>query len=162
MTTLFQLQQAHAQPTETIDLTAVVDDVRFDLTPLLTLTATELRVDVDALSTVSCSAKNLRSLLYNPLSNAVKYRAPDRAPVVALRCPRVGAVMVLEVQDNGRGLTPAQQSCLSGVFQRLHTHVVGPGIGLSMAKKIVENAGGTVRVQSQVGVGSTFTVTFPG
>jgi len=162
LTTLSQLQEAHAQPTETVYLAAVVDDVRFDLNPLLTASSTELTVDVDTLSIISFSAKNLRSLVYNLLSNAVKYRAPDRPSVVSLRCHRVGAVMVLEVQDNGMGLTPAQQSRLFGMFQRLHTHVEGSGIGLYMVKKIVENAGGTVRVQSQAGVGSTFTITFPG
>ncbi len=162
LTTLSQLQQAHAQPTEIVNLAAVVDAVRLDLVPLLTATATELTVDVDALSIVSFSAKNLRSLVYNLLSNAVKYCAPGRPSVVSLRCHRVGTVMVLEVQDNGLGLTPAQQSRLFRMFQRLHTHVEGSGIGLYMVKKIVENAGGTVRVHSQAGVGSTFTVTFPG
>ena len=46
------------------------------------------------------------------------------------------------------------------MFQRFHTHVGGSGIGLFMVKKMVENAGGTIGVQSQLDIGSTFTVAF--
>ena len=108
------------------------------------------------------SPKNLRSLVYNLLSNAVKYRAPDRAPVVHLRAYQTPqGPTVLEVHDNGLGLDKAQQAKLFGMFQRLHTHVEGSGIGLYIVKKIIENAGGTIAVQSQPGIGTTFTVSFP-
>ena len=118
-------------------------------------------MDVAACSTVRFSAKNLRSIVYNLLSNAVKYRAPDRAPDVQLRCQAPPGQLVLEVQDNGLGLTAAQQGELFRMFRRLHTHVDGSGVGLYVVKKMVENAGGTVTVRSQPGVGSTFTVTLP-
>jgi signal transduction histidine kinase len=68
---------------------------------------------------------------------------------------------VLEVQDNGLGLTPGQQTQLFGLFRRLHDHVTGTGIGLYMVKRLVENAGGTIAVQSQIGAGTTFTITLP-
>jgi signal transduction histidine kinase len=65
------------------------------------------------------------------------------------------------VQDNGLGLTADQQRKLFTMFSRLHDHVAGSGIGLYMVKRMIENAGGTITVQSEAGVGSTFTVTFP-
>ena len=68
---------------------------------------------------------------------------------------------VIEVQDNGLGLELSPQRPLFGLFQRFHTHVDGSGVGLYMVKKMVENAGGTIAVQSQFGVGSTFIVSFP-
>ena len=82
-------------------------------------------------------------------------------PVVQLRCYRRGTAVVLEVQDNGLGLDAFQQGKLFQMFVRLHDHVPGSGIGLYMVKKIVENAGGTIAVHSQPGVGSTFAVTLP-
>ncbi|MBC8083314.1 MAG: sensor histidine kinase, partial [Hymenobacter sp.] len=102
-----------------------------------------------------------RSILYNLLSNAIKFSAPGRAPVVRLRCHGTGSTTVLEVQDNGLGLSETQQAQLFGMFVRLHDHVEGSGIGLYMVKRIVENAGGTITVQSQPGVGTTFSVAFP-
>jgi signal transduction histidine kinase len=68
---------------------------------------------------------------------------------------------VLRVQDNGLGMRAAQQRQLFGLFQRLHTHVEGTGVGLYITKRLVENAGGTIAVQSQPDAGTTFTVTFP-
>ncbi|GEM_PF-3195869 len=63
--------------------------------------------------------------------------------------------------DNSLRLDARQQSRLFGLFQRLHTHIEGTGIGLYMVKKVVENAGGTIAVQNQLGVGSTFIVALP-
>ena len=69
---------------------------------------------------------------------------------------------MLRVQDNGLGFDVAEvKGKLFGMFQRLHTHVEGSGIGLYMVKKIVENSSGRIDVQSQPGEGTTFTVYFP-
>jgi signal transduction histidine kinase len=70
---------------------------------------------------------------------------------------------VLAVQNNGLGIDLSTgQAKLFGLFQRLHTHVDGTGVGLHMAKRRVENARGRIEVHSQLGQGSTFTIYFPG
>lgn len=68
---------------------------------------------------------------------------------------------MLEVQDNGLGLDVTRESQLFTMFRRFHTHVEGSGIGLYMVKRMVENAGGRIEVQSEVGQGTTFRVYFP-
>jgi len=161
LTDISKLQQVHAQPPEEVDLAEVVEEVRLDLAPELAATQAQLEIDVADCPTISFSPKNLRSVVYNLLSNALKYRAPNRPPVVRLRCHTSQAQVVLEVQDNGLGLDEAQQNQLFMMFQRLHSHVEGSGVGLYMVKKIVENAGGTIAVRSAIGVGSTFVVTLP-
>jgi signal transduction histidine kinase len=65
------------------------------------------------------------------------------------------------VQDNGLGLDLTRENDLFTMFRRYHTHVEGSGIGLYMVKKIVENAGGRIEVESQLGRGTTFFVYFP-
>jgi signal transduction histidine kinase len=67
---------------------------------------------------------------------------------------------VLEVTDNGLGLDAAHEQRLFGMFQRFHDHVEGSGIGLYMVKKMIENAGGRITVNSELGVGSAFCVYF--
>jgi two-component system, sensor histidine kinase len=118
-------------------------------------------VDVADCPTAYFSPKNLRSILYNLLSNGLKYAHPDRPPVVQIRSRCLPGRLVLTVQDNGLGLTQEQQGKLFVLFQRLHTHVEGSGVGLYMVKRIVENAGGSIEVQSQPGVGTRFTVSLP-
>ncbi len=163
LTDVTRLQQAMLdQPTEAVDLAALAEDVRLDMLPELTAADATLHLDLAACPTVYFSAKNLRSILYNLLSNAVKYRDPARPPVVTLRCrPAAAGQVLLEVQDNGLGLSERQQGELFRLFRRLHHHVSGSGVGLYMVKKMVENAGGTLAVHSQPGVGSTFTALLP-
>ncbi|MGI4742426.1 MAG: PAS domain-containing protein [Janthinobacterium lividum] len=160
LTDLTRLQQVQQEPAQAVALAAVVEAVRLDLAPLLEATGAELTVDVSAYATVRFAPPHLRSLLYNLLSNAVKYRHPDRVPQVTLRCREAANATVLEVEDNGLGLSEQQQGKLFRLFQRLHGHVEGSGVGLYLVKRIVENAGGTITVHSELGQGTTFTVTF--
>ena len=154
------LQQETSQGLPSVLLADVIRDVRLDLSPQIEALGAQVLVDLPGLPTFPFAPKNLRSVVYNLLSNALKYRHPDRAPVVHLRCRLETPYWVLEVQDNGLGLGLSPARPLFGLFQRYHTHVEGSGVGLYMVKKMVENAGGHVAVQSELGVGSTFTVYF--
>jgi PAS domain S-box-containing protein len=161
LTEIVHVQQPHAAVTGCSDLSSVLTDVSLDLAPLLEATQGTLQLEVAEAPLLPLSPKNLRSLVYNLLSNALKYRHPDRAPVVLLRAFRSASdLLVFEVQDNGTGLSEAHQARLFGLFQRLHPQVEGSGVGLFMVKKIVEGAGGHIAVRSQLGVGTTFSVTF--
>jgi len=124
-------------------------------------TGAQLDIDLPDAVAVRFLEKNLRSLVYNLLSNAFKYRAAGRPAHVCLRAYPDGSFVRLTVQDNGLGIDLAGQRKLFGLFERLHSHVEGSGIGLFMVKKMVENAGGRILVESELGVGSTFTVLLP-
>ncbi|RZL15542.1 MAG: PAS domain-containing protein [Hymenobacter sp.] len=161
LTDVSHLQQVPDQPQEDIDLSSLIEGVRLDLVPLVESTQAHLLVEVAECPRLRFATKTLRSIVYNLLSNAIKYRAPQRAPVVQVRSRCSAAHFVLEVQDNGLGLSEEQQAKLFTLFKRLHTHVEGSGVGLYMIKRLIENAGGTITVHSQLEVGSTFIVTLP-
>lgn len=161
LTNLSQLQQDEASPIEIVDLAALVDDVCLDLASTVAATGAQLVIAIGKCPTIRFAPKNLRSIVYNLLSNALKYREPSRPPVVHLRAHCVGEQVELAVQDNGLGLDADQQSKLFRLFKRLHTHVEGSGVGLYTIRQIVENAGGTITVQSEPGLGATFTVSLP-
>ncbi|MBO2010054.1 sensor histidine kinase [Hymenobacter negativus] len=160
LTDVSKLQKEHGRPTEPIDVGTVVHDVRLDLEPLIHSNAAELEIALEAL-TVLFSQKNLRSVVFNLLSNALKYRSPQRPPRISLRTWTEEGFVVLEVEDNGLGLDAASKHKLFGMFQRFHDHVEGSGIGLYMVKKMVENAGGHLIVRSELGTGTSFLVYFP-
>jgi signal transduction histidine kinase len=161
LTDISRLQLVHAGPAEVVELAAAIESVRLDLVPALAAAGTQLTLAVPPDLVVSFSPANLRSIVYNLLSNAIKYRALDRPSHVQVHAEPSQAGVVLRVQDNGLGMSSAQQRQLFGLFQRLHTHVEGTGVGLYITKRLVENAGGTIAVQSQPDMGTTFTLTFP-
>jgi signal transduction histidine kinase len=160
LTDVSKLQREHSAA-ERVALAAVVEDVRLDLEPLIQSLTAEVAVDVADCPPFPLSEKNLRSVVYNLLSNALKYHDPERRPQVRLRAWCEDQHLLLTVQDNGLGLDPVGQQKLFGMFQRLHDHVEGSGIGLYMVKRMIENAGGRIEVKSALGVGSTFLVYLP-
>lgn len=158
LTTITKLQKESDLPKAFVDLDRLIEEVRLDLLPQINDASAYLQVDVQELPTLSFTEKNLRSIIYNLLSNAVKYRSPERVPNVRIECRPDGEYAVLLVQDNGLGMRLTNKDKLFAMFERLHDHVEGSGMGLYIVKKIVENAGGRIEVESQVDVGSTFKV----
>jgi signal transduction histidine kinase len=161
LTDVSKLQAEFSHSVEAVRLADVIEDVRLDLLPEFTQAGAQLEVAVGDCQPHVFSPKNLRSIVYNLLSNALKYRHPNRLAYVRIRCATNRRSYLLEVQDNGLGLSEQQQQRLFQLFQRLHTHVEGTGVGLYMVKKIVENAGGTIAVRSEEGYGTTFSLVFP-
>jgi signal transduction histidine kinase len=106
-------------------------------------------------------ARLLRQAVSNLLSNAVKYS--PHADRVAVRCWSGDGRVSIAVRDWGLGVPPAELERLGGQFFRASTHggIMGTGIGLYLVKSIVEAHGGALRIESEVGRGSTFTVELP-
>jgi hypothetical protein len=104
------------------------------------------------------SRKNLRSILYNLLSNAIKYKDSSKASFVKISSYKEDEFIVISFKDNGLGFDIKRKDKIFSMFKRLHDHVEGSGLGLYIIKRIVENAGGKVDVDSEVGVGSEFKI----
>ena len=161
LTDITRLQKEYAPAVVAVSVLAVLDEVCLDLAPLLAASGGQLTRDVAQCPPLLFAEKNLRSVLFNLLSNALKYRSPHRTLHVTISCHAVPGYQVLEVHDNGLGIPLAQQPRLFGMFERFHDHVEGTGIGLFMARRMVENTGGRIEVHSQEGTGATFFVYFP-
>ncbi len=115
------------------------------------------------LPVVRGDASQLGQVFQNLVGNALKFRRPGHPPRVVVRAERDGGMWRFAVQDNGIGIAPEFTERVFVVFQRLHTReeYEGTGIGLAIAKRIVERHGGRMWVESTLGEGSTFHFTLP-
>ena len=113
-------------------------------------------------SFVEADRKRLKQVLLNLLSNAVKYNRHGGS--ISIRCEPADRNLRILVTDTGEGLTEEQQEHLFSAFERLgaeHSAIKGSGIGLVIAKGLVENMAGTIGVESEPGKGSTFWIELP-
>lgn len=115
----------------------------------------------DLPKSIQADKSKVDQVLTNLLSNAVKY-APD-APFITVKAYKEGTDVVLSVQDDGLGIDEDEIPKMFEQFFRAKTStgIAGTGIGLHIVKQIIDHHGGTISVESEVGVGSTFTVRLP-
>ena len=133
-----------------IDLEAQVED-------------TNAVVHVGTLPTINADELQIRQLVQNLVSNALKFHREGVPPEVEIDATVADGWVKLSIQDNGIGFDPRYNQRIFRVFERLHgrTEYPGTGIGLALCRKIAERHGGQIVAESQSDVGSTFIVTLP-
>jgi PAS domain S-box-containing protein len=137
----------------------IIEDVLFDISPLIAEANPKITLELDE-ETVWYTQKNLRSIIYNLISNSVKYRSSERPLEITIKTYLQEGRTAFELHDNGLGMDEQQLSKLFAMFRRFHNHVEGTGVGLFIIKRIIENYGGTIEVSSIPDKGSTFKVVF--
>lgn len=117
----------------------------------------------EKLPIVIADETHMRQLFQNLLSNALKFHTPGELPIVDVSAITSKDVCTIYVKDNGIGIDKKYTDKIFAVFQRLNTKQAyeGTGIGLAVCKKIVERYNGTIRIESQLGKGTTFIITLP-
>jgi signal transduction histidine kinase len=147
---------------EIVALDEVYATVQAELAELLYQQQGQLTVDFAAAPTARFPRLYLESILKNLVSNALKYRAPERAPAIQVRSHRQGPAVVLTVSDNGRGIDLSRdRGRLFQPFTRLTAEGEGVGLGLYMIQALLQQRGGSLDVSSTPGVGTTFAVVLP-
>jgi len=148
------------KPKSETSLAVVAADVAFNLRAALEESGGTLTLAED-LPDVWADRTEMVRLLQNLITNALKFRSPDRPPEVRITAEhRLNEVQV-NVEDNGIGIKPTDFERIFGIFQRLHSReqYEGSGIGLAVCKKIVEHHGGRIWVEQALPQGSRFCFT---
>jgi two-component system, OmpR family, phosphate regulon sensor histidine kinase PhoR len=154
--------EGHYQETiESVSFENILHEVEWTIKDKINESHAHINLDIKERE-IEFSRKNLRSILYNLLSNAIKYKAPGRTPEILVKTEKDAGFVQITVKDNGMGIAEAEKDHIFDQFTRLEKGVEGTGIGLYLVKKIVENEGGKIlvdsKVGSKVGEGSEFKV----
>jgi signal transduction histidine kinase len=108
---------------------------------------------------VAANPSYLESILLNLLTNAIKYKSPERNPTVIFDARKSGNYLVLSIQDNGIGIDLEKHGkAIFGMYKTFHQNKDAKGFGLYLTKNQVESMGGKIEVESTPGKGSIFKV----
>ncbi|HEY2830603.1 MAG TPA: ATP-binding protein [Thermoanaerobaculia bacterium] len=150
-----------AQPFVPVDLEHVAREVAHDLE--IRMHEAAAHVEIGNLPAIDADPLQMRQLLQNLISNALKFHREGVPPHVAISGRADGETAQLIVADNGIGFEEKYAERIFTMFERLHGRGTyeGTGIGLAICRKIVERHGGEIVARSAPDAGSTFTVTLP-
>jgi signal transduction histidine kinase len=121
----------------------------------------DIQIDFKEAPEIYYPQKYIDSILTNLISNALKYKSPDRKPVIKIKTEKIDGKVVLSVADNGLGIDLGKyKDQIFKIRKVFHKHPDAKGFGLFMTKTQVETMGGKIWVESAPNVGSTFFVEF--
>ncbi len=143
---------------EQIESREALEEALLFLEPEIREAGAELQIEGEWPS-LYATFDEMSRLFQNLISNGIKYREQGKKPEITIAVQRDGPDWLFSVRDNGIGIDPSQVERLFKVFSRLHSrsHYAGTGVGLALCRKIVENHGGRIWVESPgPGAGSTF------
>ncbi len=143
-----------------IDCNKIVEMVLEDLQ--VKIKETKCSIIIEKLPVIKGYETHFRLLFQNLISNGIKFSKPSISPKISIIAKEQNG-WTFEVQDNRIGIEDLHKHKIFDLFQRIHSknEYEGSGIGLAHCKKIVELHKGTIWVNSEFGVGSTFSFTIP-
>jgi two-component system CheB/CheR fusion protein len=109
---------------------------------------------------VRFAKKNLRSVMLNVITNALKFSSPDRIPKISVKTEKKDQLIILTVTDNGIGIAKDEIDHIFEKYKRVSVATEGTGVGLYLIRKIVNASGGKIEAECSPGDGCTFKVFF--
>ncbi len=139
----------------------VFENVFNQLSFLISVNKPILKIDLEDVTILDINKSYLESIFLNLLTNAIKYRDPNRQLRVTIATKVVDDNLIITFKDNGIGIDlEKNMDKIFGLYQRFHNYPDSKGLGLYLVKSQVESMGGTISVASTVGKGTTFTIVF--
>jgi PAS domain S-box-containing protein len=148
---------------EQVNFKKIVRSIVETLEDQIILSNCRLVLDISKEANEVFSIKSyMESILFNLISNAIKYRSPHRDPIVTVKIQRIPEALQITVTDNGMGINLNENGAyMFGLYKRFNYTVEGKGLGLHMTKTQVESLNGKISVVSEENKGSVFTIEIP-
>jgi len=142
---------------ESLSFQHVLHNVERSLHQQITESKAMITTDFEEVGEINYVYSHLENFFLNFLTNAIKYKHPDRNPFIHISAYKMGEYHVVSFSDNGIGLDLERYGDrLFGLYQRFHSHVDGKGLGLYLVREQIRAYDGDLTVESTVGEGTTF------
>ncbi len=142
---------------ELLNFEHILEDVRLTIAGNIAESSAIINTKINV-SEITFSRRKLRSIIYNLVNNAIKFKSSDRKPEIFITTQQEKDFIVISVKDNGIGIDASKQEAIFSKYFRVENAIEGSGIGLYLVKEIVNNAGGKILLESHPGKGSEFKV----
>jgi PAS domain S-box-containing protein len=151
---------ARALPLVQVDLNGTFREAKLNLK--VSIDKNQPILEVSELPTIAANRHMVVQVFQNLISNAIKYRHPERTPHIIIGFETTPTDYLFSFKDNGVGFEQKYAERIFGIFQRLQTdRSTGNGIGLAICKRTIERQGGRIWTESELGKGTTFYFTLP-
>jgi PAS domain S-box-containing protein len=144
---------------EPLNLNQYIDTAQNVLTEQITLNDVSITTDIPKTVMVNYNPAYLESILYNIISNSIRYRHPERKPAIAIKWFTENEMNVLQISDNGVGIDLVKNADkIFGMYKTFSNNSDAKGIGLFITKNQIDAMGGNITVESEPNIGTTFKI----
>lgn len=120
-----------------------------------------ININIDENIEIKATQSYFESIIFNLLTNAIKYKSPDRKPIITISAVNIDNEVQLTIQDNGMGIDlDKNKNKIFGMYKTFHGNPDAVGLGLFMVKNHIESMEGRIEVESEVNKGTTFNLYF--
>lgn len=159
LNTIVSSQSKAKNRRERINVKEEIDQILNMLQAVIKASKADVKNLVNEKLVVYYNLSYFESIVQNLLTNAIKYKHPDRDPEIIISCENTLDAIILRVKDNGVGIDLKKYGKdLFGLYQTFHKNEDAEGVGLYLIKNQIESFGGHIYVDSEVNVGTTFTI----
>ncbi|MBK6265679.1 GHKL domain-containing protein [Marivirga sp. S37H4] len=162
MNSIIELRKGSEIEIEWVNIEEKVNQVKRILKNTILVNGVKIQLDTRAFSEFKCNPTYTESIFYNLISNAIKYRAPGENSFIHIITEKTEDQFIIHIKDNGVGINLQKHGAqLFGMYKRFHTHVEGKGLGLFLVKSQMDILNGEIKIESEPGLGTTFSLFFP-
>ncbi len=155
------IQSGDKNEFENLNLKQEIEQAILGINAIVKSNKAIINISVDEKIQIKATQSYLESIIFNLLTNAIKYRSKDRLPVINITANVENDEIILQVSDNGLGIDlEKNKEKVFGMYKTFHGNSDAVGLGLFMVKNHIESMGGRVEIESEVNKGSTFTLYF--
>lgn len=144
---------------ESLNLNQYIDTAQNVLTEQITLNDVSITIDIPKTVMINYNPAYLESILYNIISNSIRYRHPERKPAISIKWFTENEINVLQISDNGVGIDLVKNADkIFGMYKTFSNNSDAKGIGLFITKNQIDAMGGNITVESEPNIGTTFKI----